>query len=464
MSATETGAETLERLRIFSDLLDVDPAGMLILDGVPAQDLLERYGSPLVVTMERTVVDNYRRIRTAFEDAWAGPVGVLYSFKSNNTLAIRHLLSRIGAGGDCFGEGELEATLRSGADPRHVVLNGSDKSQAVIERAVAAGATVNVDGVDEIDFIAEACRATGRRCRASLRLKVLPEALSPYMSGSGLRHGAGIESVRHAKWGFTPEAARPLLERLLAAPHVDFMGFSCHIGHLSNRPEAFAAIAESFGEAVRALSEPLGYRPRVLDLGGGWAREREPEQRGPEMEAVTIEQQAAAACAVLRQALGPLAEPLPELWVEPGRYIVGNGQVLLATVGAVKADAGYRWAHVDASTNNLQRIETGSFHYHLLPASRMRSPCDTVQEVVGGTCFRSVLGAGRRLPSLNRGDIVAILDAGMYAEVFANQFNSMPRPASVMIGPGPTVDLIRERETVEDVFAHHRLPERFRKA
>jgi diaminopimelate decarboxylase len=284
------------------------------------------------------------------------------------------------------------------------------------------------------------------------------------MSGSSLKHGDGVESVKRAKWGFTLETAQPLLARLLALHEMDMLGFSCHIGHLSNRPEAFAAIAESFGITVRCLSQEMDFRPRVLDLGGGWAREREPEQRGEDMQRITIEMQAEAACMALMESLGPLRrqeyQTLPELWVEPGRYISGNAQVLLATVGAIKQDAGYRWVHVDASCNDLQRIETGGFYYHVLPANLMHVPCNTLYEIVGGTCFRSVLGAGRSLPPLARDDIVAILDSGMYAEVFANQFNSLPRPAAVLVGPSQSVEIIRERESIADVFAQHRVPER----
>ena len=132
--------------------------------------------------------------------------------------------------------------------------------------------------------------------------------------------------------------------------------------------------------------------------------------------------------------------------------------VLLARAGSVKRDAGLCWMHVDASTNNLPRIESGQFHYAILPASRMHDACDEAVEIVGGTCFRSLLGGGRRMPAPRRGDIVAILDAGAYAEVFATQFNSVPRPATVMISPHG-VELVRARETEEDVFRAQSVPD-----
>jgi len=90
---------------------------------------------------------------------------------------------------------------------------------------------------------------------------------------------------------------------------------------------------------------------------------------------------------------------------------------------------------------------------------RMDAPMTERVEIVGGTCFKSVLGSERRLPALARGDVVAILDTGMYAEVFANQFNGIPRPATAMVADGEA-EVIKRRETIEDLFGRHAVPAR----
>jgi diaminopimelate decarboxylase len=197
----------------------------------------------------------------------------------------------------------------------------------------------------------------------------------------------------------------------------------------------------------------------MIDLGGGWPRQREPESREPAMNPATIETYAEAACGALLSALAPEGRPVPALWIEPGRYLVGNGVLLLASVGAIKRDAGRVWVHIDASTNNLMRIDTSRAWHHVLPANRMDDPFADIADVVGGTCIPSIVGAGRRLPHLAAGDVLAVLDAGMYAEAISNQFNGIPRPATVLVGPDG-VDLIKRRETIEDVFATHLIPPR----
>jgi diaminopimelate decarboxylase len=247
-----------------------------------------------------------------------------------------------------------------------------------------------------------------------------------------------------------------LVKTLLGMPEIELLGYSSHIGHLSSRPEAFAVVASAVAAAVCDLHGATGFVPSVLDIGGAWAPERDPSFRRAGLTDTPIEQVARVTCEALRAGLPP-GMALPALWIEPGRLIVSNAVVLLARAGAIKRDAGHCWMHVDASTNNLPRIESGRFHYVILPASRMHAPADTTVEIVGSTCFRSVLGSGRAMPAPQRGDVVAILGAGMYAEVFSTQFNAVPRPATILLS-SHGAELVREREMIEDLFRHQRIP------
>ncbi|MBL8702728.1 MAG: alanine racemase [Alphaproteobacteria bacterium] len=457
-SRPATGAELLGQIRMASDRLAVDAAGVLTVDGTAVHVLVGRFGSPLHVVVEATLRENYRRIRRAFTACWPSPVNVMYAIKCNNNLAIRAVMTSEGAGGDCFGLGELYATLAGGADPRLLVMNGSNKSLDEVAAAVALGVTINVDSVDEIDFLREAVRRTGRRATVNLRLKIMPDDLEAALLDAYRTPEGAAENVRRTKWGFTTEAAAPLVAALRAIEGVTLEGYSAHVGHLSTKPAAFASVSAGLGRAVRVLEQATGFSPASLDIGGGWAQTREPSARAFAINAFTIEDYARAATDALKQALGR-TQDLPALSLEPGRYITSNAQLLLASVGALKRDAGLAWAHVDASTNDLPRIESGRHWYQILPATRMHAPLDETIEVVGSTCFKSVLGAARRMPALARGDIVAILDTGMYAEVFGNQFNGIPRPATVLLGDGGA-EVIKRRETIADVFAAHRVPER----
>jgi diaminopimelate decarboxylase len=454
-----TGADTLRAIATPSDRLSVQD-GRLRIAGHDAAALLDAFGSPLYVAVEDTLRENYRRIREAFTAAWPAPVTVMYAVKSNNTLAIRRLLSQEGAGGDCFGLGELQACLRTGTNPARMVLNGSNKTSAELAAAIAHDIVINIDAVQEIGEIEELARARpdgSGRIRVNLRLKPLPAGIDAFSGEFFKTADSMLEAVRRTKWGHSAPSAVALIERIVASPLLELCGYSSHIGRFSAEPDAFATVADALGQDVVALFEATGYWPAMLDIGGGWPRQREPESRGAAMNPHPIETYATRTADALRRALAPAGRRLPDLWLEPGRYLVGNGVVLLATAGHVKQDLGHIWTHVDASTNNLMRVDTSRAWHHMLPATRMGEPMDTVMDIVGGTCIPSVLGASRPMPALAAGDAVAILDAGMYAEAISNQFNSLGRPATVLVSEG-SAQIIKRRETIEDVFAHHVIP------
>ena len=269
---TSTAAERLQPILTTTDRLSVSPPGHLSIEGCTAGELLQRFGSPLYVISEQTLRANYRRISEAFTDVWPAPVNILYAIKANNNLAIRAILNQEGAGGDCFGEGELNATFCGGADPAKVVLNGSSKGDAELRRAVDLGVTVNVDAEDEIDRLVLLSSELDRVVRVKLRLKLLPPAFAEtqtdyFGGGRGL-----LEYVRRVKWGFSLDAAEPLVRRLREIEGLSLRGYHFHIGRASQSLEFQQVWARALADAV---AEPRfhtchlraeGCQPRRLDL------------------------------------------------------------------------------------------------------------------------------------------------------------------------------------------------------
>ena len=139
---------------------------------------------------------------------------------------------------------------------------------------------------------------------------------------------------------------------------------------------------------------------------------------------------------------------------------MGNAGVLLTTVESIKTEGELTWVYVDASTNIMPLIGAaveGTCN-QVISATRMYEGASETADVVGPLCIPSVLAADCRLPSVVAGDVLAILDAGMYAESDSNQLNWIPRPATIMV-KGEQSGLVREAETLETIFSSQRLPE-----
>jgi len=459
-SEPKTGAGLLAEVLTRTDNLDVSEEGFLEIEGHNVNELLSTFGSPLFVISEGTFRSNFRRVRRAFEIAWPTSVNVMYAGKANNNIALRAIISDEGGGGDCFGQGEIFATFAGGAEPELVALNGSNKSEEELWQAVTRGIVINIDDIDEIATLERICREKDSRVRVNIRLKIAPSELSEFGSDTlGVSGDQLVEAVLDEKWGFSPEMATVLTRQVLASPNLLMLGYHVHMGRIGRDPNIQRVWARAFATVVAQIAADTGFKPAVIDIGGGWARERDPESRTLELNPTTIEDYAAQTCEALLTAFHGAGLPIPKLWLEPGRYIAGNAGVLLATVGAVKSDLGRTWINVDASTNNLTRIDSSKYAHHVLPASKMHEPRSVVASVVGSTCTHSILASDVKFPMLSRGDIVAVLDAGMYAETTSNQYNGMPRPATVLVSRDSR-DLIKRRETVSDVFGLHLIPER----
>ena len=145
--------------------------GELEIDGVSARGLAEEFGTPLFVISETQLRSNAREFVRAMHAHWPGELQPLYAIKSNYTLAVRRILFQEGFGGDCFGMGEIRASLTAGAIPETLVLNGSNKDQAAIDAAVSAGIRIHMDDVDELEMIRDAVQRIGRKAAIGVRVR-----------------------------------------------------------------------------------------------------------------------------------------------------------------------------------------------------------------------------------------------------------------------------------------------------
>ena len=458
MSDSNT-ANPLASILTPTDNLAVDESGNLLIEARSARSLIDEFGSPLYVISEKTLRDNFRRIRRAFETRWPTNVNVLYAIKANNNLAVGAVLDQEGAGGDCFGLGELHATFAGGADPNKVVMNGTNKSVEELRAAAQLGVRVNIDAEEEIDLLRKVASDLGCTVRVNLRVKITP----PTLDNCGIDFG-GTDFSMHkwiegCQWGLSVDTVARLVPIIQAAPELVLDGYHLHIGRASNEPSYCAAWAAAMAEAIVDLRKRTGFEPAIIDLGGGYARQRDGESGSLEMNHHTIDQYAEAVTQGLLGGLQNAGLPIPELWIEPGRYIAGNAGLLLGTVGAIKRDLGKTWVNIDFSINHIMRVFTSGWKYHLLMANRMLEPHDETADIVGSICLGNPISPDLAVPHLVRGDLIAALDAGMYAEVASTQMNGVPRPATVLVN-GTDAEIIKERESVLDVFSRYRLPPR----
>lgn len=442
--------------RVFSEFI-TGSEGRLQVEEVSAEELAARFGTPLYVLSEQQIRHNYRRFRNAFQRGY-DRVQVMYAIKANNNLAVRRILTTEGAGGECFGLGEMWATLAGGCPPEKTVLNGSNKSDEELQFAIDSGVTVNVDNLPELARLESVAAGRQQTVRAAFRVKPeIADLMEVPIGSGGISLGERIVAV---KWGMPLDEVAEAVRQAQASRWVRPIGLSFHMGRHSIVPDHYGAAARGLVSFTAQIRDATGFVPELLDLGGGYPHGRDPEGGGKTTGAEPIEAYAGAITAGFRAALKEYGLPDVLLELEPGRSLVGNTGVLLATVGTVKRLPGHRpWVHLNASTNHLLRREISGYKYRAVAANRLAEPAAEEVQLVGPNCTPDIFEAKAPMPSLQTGDLIALLDAGMYAETVANQFNGMPRPATVLVS-GRECHLIKRRETIRDVFQLHEVPAR----
>jgi len=153
----------------------------------------------------------------------------------------------------------------------------------------------------------------------------------------------------------------------------------------------------------------------------------------------------------------PLLDLNVRILVEPGRFFVGNGGVLLTRVRYVKKSGAKKFAIVDAGMNDLIRPALYHSYHEIVPVkqsitstSKGKNKTEKI-DIVGPVCESGDFFAlDREMPQLHEGDLLAIMSAGAYGFVMASNYNSRPLPAEALVR-GDKFGLIRKRQRWEDL-------------
>ncbi|MFY9703614.1 MAG: diaminopimelate decarboxylase [Terriglobales bacterium] len=400
----------------------------LFCEAVALESLAARHGTPLYVysaAMIRARLDAFAR---AFRPI---PHTLCYSVKANSTLAILRLVAGEGVGFDVVSGGELQRVFR--ASPKgagKVVFSGVGKTAAELEFALRSGILLfNAESASELKLLS--ATAARLKKRAAIAIRVNPDVSAkthPYISTGLHQHKFGVP---------IPEA-RTLYALAAHQPYLTVAGVSVHIGSQITNMGTFQEALGRVADLVRRLRRQ-GHDIRYVDAGGGLGISYEGAQGNFE------EQIAAYARAVLT----PLRGLNVHLLLEPGRAIVGAAGVLLARVLYRKTNRRKRFLIVDAGMNDLLRPSLYSA-YHEIVSVRRKSHETEITDVVGPICETGDFFArDRKLPLVDEGDLLAILDVGAYGSVLGSNYNTRGRAAEVLVD-GTRAKVIRRRESFED--------------
>ena len=398
----------------------------LRVEGVSVEALARRHGTPLYVYSAEAVRSRLAALRRAFRRR--DPL-VCYALKANSNRAVCGLLARGGAGADIVSGGELARALRAGFAPGKIVFSGVGKTEEEMAAGLRAGLlTFNVESSEELDALARVAGRLGRAAPVSVRLNPDVNARThPHITTGRAENKFGVET----------EEALALYRRAARDKRLRVVGVQCHIGSQITDLEPYRRAAASIAKTVKRL-EDMGVRLAQIDVGGGIG--------------ITYEDETPLPLPALARILEGAFSPWPDarLLLEPGRYLVADAGMLVTRVLYRKKTTKRRFVIVDAAMTDLPRPALYDA-WHPVEAVRPRHGGRLLVDVVGPVCESGdFLARERRLPPLERGDLLAVGKAGAYGFALSSQYNSRPRSAEVLV-EGRRARLVRRRETLRDL-------------
>lgn len=408
--------------------------GRLQIDQVSIDRIADRVGTPFYCYSATAMESAYRQYQTAFADQEAM---ICYAVKANSNQAVIRTFAALGAGADIVSEGELRRALLAGVPPSRVVFSGVGKTRGEMAFALKSGVkNFNVESEPELLVLSEV--ASGLGLSADVSLRVNPDV-------DAKTHAKISTGKAENKFGVPWDEAPGVYARAKTLPGIDVVGIDVHIGSQLTDLAPYEAAFTRIAELVAVLRRE-GHNIRRLDLGGGLGvvyREEVPPSP-------------ADYAALVKRTVGHLGCLVV---LEPGRSLVANAGLAVASVLYVKKAGRKTFVILDIAMNDLIRPALYDAWMNILPvAAPPPGGASMVADFVGPVCESAdSLAFARETPVLRAGDRVVICSAGAYGAVMSSTYNTRLLVPEVMVR-GDDYAIIRPRPQYDDLIGLDELP------
>lgn len=427
----------------------INDKGHLEIGGVDATALAAKFGTPLYVFDEALVRRRCREFIDAFRTSGL-KFQVAYASKAFCVKAMCRIVEEEGLSLDVVSDGELYTALEAGFPAHRIHFHGNNKTPSEIEMALDAniGCFV-VDNFVELHMLNHLAGEQGKRAKVLFRVTPGVEAHTHEYISTG---------QQDSKFGFDVQngSAFRALEEAKELVNLELLGLHSHIGSQIFEVEGFRMAAERVAQFAAYVRDELGLTFPVINLGGGFGirylAEDTPLPVGEYVRAITD--------AIVKQ-FSNYGYPVPEIWIEPGRSIVGDAGTTLYTVGTMKDIPGVRkYVSVDGGMTDNPRPALYEAKYEAMLANRAGEACEETVSIAGKCCESGdMLIWDLELPKAQTGDILAVSCTGAYNYAMASNYNRIRRPAVVFVKDG-SADVVVKRESYGDIVGNDVIPAR----
>lgn len=423
----------------------INEQGHLEIGGCDTTQLVKKYGTPLYVYDESLIREKSQAFIRAFEESGFS-YQVAYASKAFLCLEMCNVVKEEHLSLDVVSGGELYTALQAGFPAQRIHFHGNNKTEEEIRMAIEAniGCFV-VDNFFELEILHDIAKESGKI--VNLLLRVTP----------------GVEAHTHeyittgqddSKFGFGISSGQALHAMKIAVlkPFYHVQGVHSHIGSQIFETDGFVRAIEILSAFLELVRVETGETMNILNLGGGfgirYTKEDTPLPVSTYVKEMTD---------TVRAQFTSRNYPIPEIWIEPGRSIVGDAGTTLYTIGSIKDIPGIRkYVAVDGGMTDNIRPALYQASYEALLANRATEQPEEKVSIAGKCCESGdMLIWDIDLPKVASLDVLAVSCTGAYGYSMASNYNRIPRPAVVFVKNGRS-EVVVERESFADLVKNDR--------
>lgn len=422
-----------------------------------ANQLIEIYGSPLLVFDESIIKAKYTEIKETLDKLYPKNK-IAYSVKTNYLPALVSILKNCGALAEVVSGFEYWLATKVGYEDRNIVYNGPDKSKESLEEALINGAMVNIDSREEF-FSLPFEKLKDKKIKIGIRTNTSTRSLSHQRFGFNLENGEVLNFVDEVKKKY---------------PQCVIAGLHIHLGSVI-KPNNYGYVAELLSDYAISIEKKWGDSIQYIDFGGGFMVLGTRFAKKIFWDVPSIDEYIKSIVNVLNK---KFPNEKPHLIVEPGRYLIDEAGTFITTVLNSKfvelfqkknkmrnlfknilfrtgkqTDYNVQIVTVDSSKTSIMKSVSDEKHIKLLQADKSLENKTYPTYIVGNSCIPpDYLSKKINLPRIAKGDKILFSNAGAYSISRSEQFIH-PRPTVLLIKTNGEIECIKKREDYEDIIS-----------
>jgi len=402
-----------------------------------------QYGTPLYVYHAEKIAEQYGKLTSAFLDS---DTVFFYACKALTNINILRYVCGLGANVDCSSINEVRLALHAGFPKERILYTSNGIAFEEIEEARSLGVIINIDSLSNLEKFGQ---KFGHSYPVGVRLR------PNIMAGGNLKISTGHDK---SKFGIPVEQIDQVLQ-LVDKYHLHIADLHIHTGSEIGDVDIFI-------KGIGILFDLIPRFPELkfIDLGGGFKVPYKDGDTGTDIAllAQKIKEAFASHASTSAATPGRSANPSivagsaslgrrpPQVWFEPGKFLVSECGYFITTVNVLKQTDAATFVSVDSGFNHLIRPMFYDAYHRIRNISNPNGKPGRYS-VVGNICETDTFAWDRTINEVREGDFLVFYNAGAYGFEMSSNFNSRYKPAEVLVKDGQS-HLIRRRDRFEDLL------------